>query len=220
MKPQDKAPGGRKNKAPAKRIGFVQGLVSALIAAACVTGLLWSIDGRASAYFERLTRGKADDNRCDICQSRLGPSVVSFSVPGFNPNFNPAAQPNNITNPLYANQTRVMAVPSLHPAPCHVYAGGRRVHEYCEGHGISYAIIHPITAASAAIPALGKIFNHAGSMNAAKMTKMLGMLAIGCWAIAILIAYSAVLSLTLGLIALLFRGRKPVAGPHPAGGAG
>ncbi len=211
MKPQDKASGRGKDKTPSRRIGFVQGLVSSLIAAVCVAGFLWSIDGRASVYFERLTKGKADDGRCDICQSSLGPSAVSFSAPGFNPNFNPAAQPNNITNPMYTNQTRSMAVPGLHHAPCYVYKGGRQVHEYCDGHGIVYALIHPIVATSAAIPALGEISVRVGSMNAAKMTNILAILAICCWAIAILIAYSVFFPLALGLCSLFFHGRKPKA---------
>ncbi len=120
-----------------------------------VIGLLFLVSARVSVYFEGLTKGEASDGLCDVCGANLRPATITYSVPQHNPNFNPGAMPNPITNPAYVNMPHTEVVPGSSPGSCRVYLDGMQVHEYCVWHGAMFALLHPVEAAYAAVPALG-----------------------------------------------------------------
>lgn len=188
-------------------------LIGLMIIAGAIA-LLFVVSGRVAVYYEGLTQGVADDNRCDICGSNLEPIVISVSTPGYNPNFNPSAMPDPISNPLYVNVPQGQYLAGGSPKACFVFAGEERVHEYCEWHGGLFVLLHPFEALRVALPGLEVPFERSLEV---KMAQAGAITALALWGFIIPFACG----IFLGVFAILgHKKRGASSGPRlPEGGS-
>lgn len=151
------AEGKKKAAAPRRRGGFRWVVAAAMVAVILVGDLI------AASSLDRVSKGKAGDQACDVDGRSLAASTTfTIMVPDiaamalqYNPSMPYGQSGMPYSPPITPYKPITTVIPTFpRPRPFLIIKDGKIVREYCETHGLLYATIHPIAAASATMPAL------------------------------------------------------------------